>query len=464
MKLCRLVYSGLFVIEGGSGGNIDLINNLDAGKNKLGFVDGTCVKQESSLVLSQQWKRCNAILLGWILSSLSQELYVGQVYSQIVSEVLIELKETYDKMDGSVGFNLMHKINKLKQGDLSVPDYYHKSAKRTQLKRLMQFLMGLSQPIRSTILAKDPLPNVKDAFNIVSKEQSNRGIHPGVFAGNKAQHADFVVKTNNNTNNITRRVNTNNNNTNNKLPNPILLCKNYGLIGHTIERNYELIGYPVGFKRNLNLSKQSSNVKRFNANSEVNQSVPSTSGFVSASFTNEQMMKLLSIINEKPSPSAIMLGIKPSFYNNNVFFNLHFEKNFCAKSGSVMFDVTLGWIIDLGANQHITDSTKDMFNVVDISSLMLTVGRPNGTLSKINAIGSLRLTSGIVLFEVLVVAEYNVTLLSVNKMINDSKFFVGFGEHKCYIQHLKLDKLVGTVVKLVDFTCLMLIKVISSSY
>ncbi|GKA22344.1 hypothetical protein Tco_0708306 [Tanacetum coccineum] len=217
----------------------------------------------------------------------------------------------------------------------------------------------------------------------------------------------------------------------------------YGLI-----KNYELIGYPVGFKRNPNLSKQSNNVKRFNANSEVNQSVPSTSGFVSASFTNEQMMKLLNIINEKPSPSAIMLGIKPSFYNNNVFFNLHFEKNFCAKAGSVMFDVTLGWIIDLGANQHMTDSTKDMFNVVDISSLMLTVGRPNGTLSKINAIGSLRLTSGIVLFEVLVVGEYNVTLLSVNKMINDSKFFVGFGGHKCYIQHLKL-----------DFTCLMLIKV-----
>ncbi|GKD58516.1 hypothetical protein Tco_1296025 [Tanacetum coccineum] len=91
-----------------------------------------------------------------------------------------------------------------------------------------------------------------------------------------------------------------------------------------------------------------------------------------------------------------------------------------------------------------TDSTKDMFNVVDISNLMLTVSHPNGTLAKITAIGSLRLTSGIVLFDVLVVLEYNVILLFVNKMIKDSKFIVSFDEHKCYIQNLKLCKIVGT--------------------
>ncbi|GJU68847.1 hypothetical protein Tco_1255106 [Tanacetum coccineum] len=89
-----------------------------------------------------------------------------------------------------------------------------------------------------------------------------------------------------------------------------------------------------------------------------------------------------------------------------------------------------------------TDSTKDIFNVVYISSRMLTVGHPNGTLAKITAIGSLRLTSGIVLFDVLVVPEYNVSLLSVNKMIKDSKLCVGFNEHKCYIHDLNLG--VGT--------------------
>nr|GFB29572.1 hypothetical protein [Tanacetum cinerariifolium] len=85
-----------------------------------------------------------------------------------------------------------------------------------------------------------------------------------------------------------------------------------------------------------------------------------------------------------------------------------------------------------------------MFNVVDISSLKLTIGHPNGTTTKITAIGSLRLTDNVVLFDVLVVLRYNVSLLSVNKMIKDNKHFVGFYESKCYIQDLKLGKVVET--------------------
>ncbi|GJU86030.1 ribonuclease H-like domain-containing protein [Tanacetum coccineum] len=68
-----------------------------------------------------------------------------------------------------------------------------------------------------------------------------------------------------------------------------------------------------------------------------------------------------------------------------------------------------------------TDSTKDMFNIVDISSLMLTIGHPNGTLAKITTISSLRLTSGIVLFDVLVVLEYNAKQTSEPSPLSDHK-------------------------------------------
>nr|GEZ26011.1 ribonuclease H-like domain-containing protein [Tanacetum cinerariifolium]GEZ37301.1 ribonuclease H-like domain-containing protein [Tanacetum cinerariifolium] len=243
-------------------------------------------------------------------------------------------------------------------------------------------------------------------------EESHMGLHPGSSSTIKSQHAAFVAKTNNNTNNFNRKVNTNNNNKSiSRGPNPNLTCTNCGLIGHTMKRCYKIIGYPTGFKRNPNLSKQSrNNNKRFNANCEVNQSVHSTFDSFSSSFTHEHMMKLISLINENPSHAANMLGR----------------------------------IINSGANQHMTDSTKDMFNVVEISSLMLTVGHPNGTFARIAVIGSLRLTNGIVLFDVLVILEYSVSLLSVNKMIKDSKFFVGFDEHKCYIQDLNLrEKLWG---------------------
>nr|GFA97026.1 putative reverse transcriptase, RNA-dependent DNA polymerase, Gag-polypeptide of LTR copia-type [Tanacetum cinerariifolium] len=34
------------------------------GKNKMGFVDGSCVRPVTSVVLAQQWEKCNAIVLG----------------------------------------------------------------------------------------------------------------------------------------------------------------------------------------------------------------------------------------------------------------------------------------------------------------------------------------------------------------------------------------------------------------
>nr|GFB09302.1 ribonuclease H-like domain-containing protein [Tanacetum cinerariifolium] len=45
--------------------------------------------------------------------------------------------------------------------------------------KLMQFLMGLDdiyQPIRSSILTREILPEAKDAFLIISREESHRGI------------------------------------------------------------------------------------------------------------------------------------------------------------------------------------------------------------------------------------------------------------------------------------------------
>ncbi|GKA73911.1 hypothetical protein Tco_0780213, partial [Tanacetum coccineum] len=156
------------------------------------------------------------------------EVFVSrEVFYEIVTDVWNELEETYDKMDGSVIFNLMHKINVLKQGDLS------------------------------DSLAMDHLPDVKDAFDFVSSKKSHKGLHPrGVST--KHQPTAFVV----NNNNFNIRVNNSNNNI--KVPNPNLICKNCGLIDHIIERCYELTSYRVGFKKSPNLPKQSIMVKRFN--------------------------------------------------------------------------------------------------------------------------------------------------------------------------------------------------------
>nr|GEW57678.1 ribonuclease H-like domain-containing protein [Tanacetum cinerariifolium] len=89
-----------------------------------------------------------------------------------------------------------------------------------------------------------------------------------------------------------------------------------------------------------------------------------------------------------------------------------------------------------------TVSAKFLINVVDISNLGLTIGHPNGTQALITKIDDLKINNDITVYDVLVVPEYTVSLLSVYKIARDSKLFVGFDETKCYIQDLKANIIV----------------------
>ncbi|GKB34086.1 putative RNA-directed DNA polymerase [Tanacetum coccineum] len=441
-------------------------------RNKTNFIDDTCLKETyaSSAVYSSQWDRCNSIVLSWLLNSVSDDLYLGQIFSENASEVWSELKETYDKLDGSVTLNLLNKIHNFKQGELTVSEYYHKlnslwrefdimtklpkcscAAREdvlvhNQLMKLMQFLMGLNdvyQPIRSSILSRENLPEVKDAFAIISREESHRGIastSSGSLA--KPQISGFVSSTNNWSNNGNKKNNKkfSHNNPNYRGPNPNLKCTNCEKTGHTADRCFDLIGYPPGYNRNP--APRPNNFRPYSANnaSPLENGAP-------LSFTNDQMMKLMNLINDVPSGSntgniQANLAGRCTYMNSNVLFNLNFKTFF--NTNTILCKASLRWIIDSGANQHMTISTINMFGIVDVSDLSLTVGHPNGTLAKVKFVGNLKLNSHVTLYDVLVVPEYCVSLLSVNKLLKDSKLFVGFTESKCYIQDLVHSQIVGT--------------------
>lgn len=60
-------------------------------KNKIGFIDGTCTRNSVSPSLHNQWDRCNAIVLSWIMNSVSKELLSGIVYASNVHLVWKDL-------------------------------------------------------------------------------------------------------------------------------------------------------------------------------------------------------------------------------------------------------------------------------------------------------------------------------------------------------------------------------------
>jgi len=298
-------------------------------------------------VLARQWDRCNSIVLTWILNSISEELYMGHVFSKLACDVWTELKETYNKIDGSVVFDLYQKINSISQNGMFVSEYYHKlnvmwrqldqilqlptcvcEASRefndfNSMIKLMKFLMGLGsvyQHVRTHLLIKEVLPTVKEAFAIVSREESHRN------SGNnskKGQSLAFVSKTNKN---FEFKKG-------NKVSNQNLKCTHCNKIGHSVDKCFEIIGYPSWMKPRNNQGRR---VAATNNSFVESTDVPITS------LTSDQLSKLLSLLNDKPSDvaqSCNVSGIGSSPFCASLFDN---QSVFCFQNSNGNKEST-GW-------------------------------------------------------------------------------------------------------------------------
>nr|XP_043620339.1 uncharacterized protein LOC122592206 [Erigeron canadensis] len=430
-------------------------------------------KSDDDPILAKQWDRCNAVVLNWILGCVSQELYLGQIYSKNAAVVWQDLKDTYDKIDGSVIFNIHQKINYLAQNGSNLAEYYHKltslwkqfdaimklpacsckAAKElqthTDLMKLMQFLMRLDDvymSVRSNILMRDPLPSVKTAFNIVSREESHRGGYSDKSYGNSA--SSFAAKTNFSRNNNNRSYETKRTFDNNfeskrtfepsqrtfRPPNPNLNCTHCHKVGHTIDRCFQLANKKSG-QHGGKFSNNNAHMDKTVQSVTSSLSNDSASSSVQHALTADQVSKLLSLLDTKTSPSNLQANMAGIPMCSNSWF---------LSCNAFLFNAIIKWIIDSGANQHMTVSEKGLTNVVDISDLGLKIGHPNGTYALVQKIGNLHLKNGIILFDVLVVPDYSVNLMSVHKLCRDNKLQVSFDEDKCYIQDFHQKTLLGT--------------------
>ncbi|GKC23658.1 hypothetical protein Tco_1025808 [Tanacetum coccineum] len=176
--------------------------------------------------------------------------------------------------------------------------------------------------------------------------------------------------------------------------------------------NYHMWNCAMKFAlRNKNKLGKTVSTINYSSMSNVTNSAAAGLRNPSMALTTEHMLKLISLVNEKPVPTA----------NSTLLADTPFK----------------------GENQHMIVSANFLINVVDVSNLGLTVGHPNATQALIIKIGDLKINDHITLYSVPVVPKYKVSLLSVHKLARDNNLFVGFDDHKCYIQDLKENKIVG---------------------
>ncbi|KAH0773485.1 hypothetical protein KY290_010622 [Solanum tuberosum] len=274
------------------------------GKNKIGFVDGTCRKDMYEGQMIHQWERVNAIVLSWIMSVVAKDLVNGIMYSSKAHKVWADLKERFDKVNATKIYHIHRGIVTLTQGTSTISVYFSRLSElweeyeslvpppscscaksrefinNLEQQKLMQFLGGLNENYnqsRSQILTMPSIPSVNQAYSLIIPEESQRA-HLNVvaqsshsiphyeegessalaavamsrYALNSKQksvvtsHYEEGESSNSAAaaNDIYSRTNTNMR----VKKNFNLQCEFCHLKGHTRDKCYKLIGYPPDFK------------------------------------------------------------------------------------------------------------------------------------------------------------------------------------------------------------------------
>ncbi|KAL1134744.1 hypothetical protein V6Z11_A12G125200 [Gossypium hirsutum] len=285
-------------------------------KNKVGFIDGSCLFEDTIAALQPQWERCNGLVLSWILNSVSQELSTGIIFASNVALVWSDLKERFDKVDESRIYFLHWEIDTHVQGTSSISVYHTRlrflwdkydaiaplapctcesiktNVENLKQQRLFQFLMRLNEPysiVCSQILLMKPLPSVNQAYSLLIQEEGQ--LHNAEKVSLVSDSIALYSGTSNQPVQSKKHFNES--------------CDYCHIKGHKKETCYKLIGYPADFKftKTKGTSANSAVIIDTGSNSVSAGSVSSSCSQVPV-FTLKQYQQILELLGKRSRVQA----------------------------------------------------------------------------------------------------------------------------------------------------------------
>ncbi|XP_019266605.1 PREDICTED: uncharacterized protein LOC109244035 [Nicotiana attenuata] len=204
------------------------------GKSKLGFVDGRFPKSKFEPKLRDLWEKVNVIILSWIMNVVRPRLLSSVLYASSAHRVWEDLKERFDKVNGSRILYLHREVHTLTQGIMTVTGYF--STIESYGMSLMLSCLVLS---RSQIMMMSPLPSINKAYSLLVDHQSQRNLT------SITQVAQVTEPLENAALHSSRNVN----NAGNYRPKRNhVQCEYCHYKGHTKDNCLKLTGYPTDFK------------------------------------------------------------------------------------------------------------------------------------------------------------------------------------------------------------------------
>ncbi|XP_070015793.1 uncharacterized protein [Nicotiana sylvestris] len=275
------------------------------GRNKLGMVDGSCMKESFPTTMKNHWERVNVIVLSWIMNFVNSSLLGGIMYAYNTQVVWDDLYERFYKVDDARTFNLHKEIGTMTQGTSSVSVYYSKLKDMweefevlipvpgcdcpksrdfvvyLQKLKVYQFLMGLNESYsqaRSQILMRSPLPTVNQAYSMIISDESQKAVAATsrILGANPTGNYDVAMYTRNMGN---QRYKKNYN----------VQCDFCKLKGHSKENCFKIIGYPPDFKFKKKVNGGTGGPAAYNVLAEIPNQQPNVNSTRTYQQTQSQM-------------------------------------------------------------------------------------------------------------------------------------------------------------------------------
>lgn len=96
-------------------------------KNKRGFIDGSLPEPlDGDSVTLNSWNRNNAIVVSWLLNSISKDISASLLYTTSATAIWQDLKDRFEQSNGPKMFQLRRDLMNLRQDRSSISVYFTK--------------------------------------------------------------------------------------------------------------------------------------------------------------------------------------------------------------------------------------------------------------------------------------------------------------------------------------------------
>ncbi|CAN1804433.1 hypothetical protein LINPERHAP1_LOCUS23918 [Linum perenne] len=174
------------------------------GRGKAGYLHGTKEKPAKTDPTFEQWDIEDNLVRGWLLSTMHQKIGENYLLHPSAKSIWDHAKKTYSTVDNSSALlEIETKLFNLKQGNMSVNDYYNTLnrhwmqldlyevqdwtstadaeifRKFVEKKRTLHFLLGLNQELdaaKGRVMATKPFPDLETAVSDIRREESRQHV------------------------------------------------------------------------------------------------------------------------------------------------------------------------------------------------------------------------------------------------------------------------------------------------